>query len=150
MKNNKIFIVVLKGLLSSDPPYKNGNARFTTISLRLWSDKKCGRYCRFSSQKKFLILIFFCVTFEINGNYQFSKSETFLCLIGQNLQMYRCESAIAVFAGWVTWDEKKIWTSCPIHIIFGKNLEDLPQDPNRLDLYLSQRIKYQRVKFFRI
>ena len=44
----------LKGrisVISSDPPCKNGNARFTMIPLQRFTDKKCGRYRRFSDSK---------------------------------------------------------------------------------------------------
>ena len=32
---------------SSNPPCKDGNARFTTVPLKLYSDYRCGRYSRF-------------------------------------------------------------------------------------------------------
>ena len=46
--------VILKGFTSvylSDPPCKDGNARFTTVPLKLQSNQKCERYCYFSVSK---------------------------------------------------------------------------------------------------
>ena len=45
------FLFTLKrtvSVISSDPPYKDGNARFTTSLLKPLSDELCGKYCRFS------------------------------------------------------------------------------------------------------
>ena len=44
------------GLILSDPPCKDDNARFTTVLLKLLkplSDQKCGQYCRFFRFKVF-------------------------------------------------------------------------------------------------
>ena len=34
-------------VISIDPSFKDGNARFTTVSLKPLSDQQCGRYCPF-------------------------------------------------------------------------------------------------------
>ena len=38
-------------VISNDPPCKDGNTQFTTVPLKPLSDKKCGRYFRFSKFK---------------------------------------------------------------------------------------------------
>ena len=38
-------------VISRDPLCKDGNARFKTVPLKLLSNKKCGRYCRFFYSK---------------------------------------------------------------------------------------------------
>jgi len=51
---------VIKGtvsVISSDPPCKDGNARYTTVPLKALSDDKCGRYCHFSRFKSVPSLI---------------------------------------------------------------------------------------------
>ena len=53
-------IIKLKGnkyLISSDPPCKNGNARFTIVPLKPLSDQKCGRYCRFWLEKCIILRV---------------------------------------------------------------------------------------------
>ncbi len=46
------FQVSLKGfgrMVSNDTPFKDGKARLAMVPLIPTSDKKCGRYCRFST-----------------------------------------------------------------------------------------------------
>ena len=46
-------------VISSDPPWKDGNARFTTVPLKPKSDQKCGRYRCFFCLKS----VYFCKFF---------------------------------------------------------------------------------------
>ena len=49
-----LIILRSKGTVSGilkDPPFKDGNALFTTVALNLLSDQKCERYCCFSRLK---------------------------------------------------------------------------------------------------
>ena len=53
----------LKGtvsLISSEPPYKDDNARLTRVPLKPLSDHLCGRYCRFSNLILIISRFFFC------------------------------------------------------------------------------------------
>jgi len=59
-----------KGTLSvilSDPPCKDGNARFTMVALKSYSGQKCGRSRRFtdSATRKVFIFRFFLKTIEM-------------------------------------------------------------------------------------
>jgi len=51
------FIIFLKGtvsVISIDPPSKDGNALFTTVTLKPLNDQECRRCCRFSRFKTVL------------------------------------------------------------------------------------------------
>ena len=47
------FFTRIVSVISSDPPCKDGNARFTLVPWRPLSDQKCGRYCCFSRFNSF-------------------------------------------------------------------------------------------------
>ena len=49
--SNLLYSEISVDVLLGDPQCKDSNPRFTTVPFKLYYDKKCERYCRFSDSK---------------------------------------------------------------------------------------------------
>ena len=57
-----------ESVISSDSPCKDSSVRFTTVPLKLKSDKKFGRYRRLSDSEVFIFVTFFIGSIVNNNN----------------------------------------------------------------------------------
>ena len=98
---DKIFLYFIRfkgtvSVISRDPSRTNDNARFTTVPLKPLSDRKCGRYSRFSRFKVLSFDYFFIFYCSRNARFTCLEKPQFKII---NFQSFKCWYCIHTWSG---------------------------------------------------